>query len=169
MDWGLFIVQWLHVGLGVLWFGTVLYNATILVPAISRLPLAAQRQIGSAIGDQGFKVIPPVAVAVIILGILRGTVFGGRIRGLDDLATPYGITWFVALVFAIGAFVWSERVIRPSLGRMNAIPESEALGPDGAPTPKLIAAINDLKLNTILELGFFVVIFTCMILMRFGL
>jgi hypothetical protein len=169
MDWGVFIVQWLHVGLGVLWFGTVLYNATILIPAISRLPLGAQRQIGSAIGAQGFKVIPPVAVAVIILGILRGTVFGGRIRGLDDLATPYGITWLVALVFAVGAFWWAEWVIRPSLGRMNAIPESEALGPDGSPTPALVAATNDLKLKSILELGFFVVIFTCMILMRFGL
>ena len=61
MDWAQFIVQWLHVGLGVLWFGTVLYNATILIPAISRLPLGLQRQVGSAIGVQGFRVIRPAA------------------------------------------------------------------------------------------------------------
>ena len=168
MNWAQFVVQWLHVGLGVLWFGTVLYNAAILIPAISKLPLGMQRQIGSALGEQGFKVIPPVAIAVIVLGVLRGTVFG-PINSLEDLATAYGITWLVALAFAIIAFAWAERVIRPSLDRMNAIPEAAALGPDGTPSRALIAATDDLKRKTILELGFFVVIFSCMILMRFGL
>jgi hypothetical protein len=169
MDWGLFIVQWLHVGLGVLWFGTVLYNAVILIPAISTLQLGTQREIGRALGEQGFKVIPPVAAAVIVLGVLRGTVWG-PIDSLEALATTaYGITWLVALAFAIGAYVWAERVIRPSLERMNAIPVGEALGPDGLPTPALTQAIDAVKRNTILELGFFAVIFTCMILMRFGL
>jgi uncharacterized membrane protein len=168
MDWSTFVVQWLHVGLGVLWFGTVLYNAVILVPAISRLPLGDQRKIGSAIGEQAFKIIRPVAAAVILLGVLRGTVFG-PIDGLEDLTTAYGITWLVALAFALGAFLWAELMIGPSLQRMNAIPESEALAPDGTPSAALMSAIDTVKRNSILELGFFLVIFTCMILMRFGL
>ena len=168
MDWGRFVVQWLHVGLGVLWFGTVLYNATILIPAISRLDLGTQRRIGGAIGEQGFKVIRPVSAAVIVLGILRGTFFG-PIKSVEDLTTAYGITWLVGLAFAIGAYMWAERMIRPSLERMNAIPEAEALGPDGTPSPALAAAIAEVKRVTVLELGLFVVIFTCMILMRFGL
>jgi len=168
MNWGLFIVQWLHVGLGVLWFGTVLYNATILIPAISKLPLARQREIGRAIGEQGFKVIRPVAGAVILLGIIRGTLFG-PIKSLEALTTAYGITWMVGLAFAIGAHMWAERMIAPALERMNAIPEAQALGPDGAPSPALEAAIDDVKRKSVLELGFFLVIFTCMILMRFGL
>lgn len=168
MDWAQFIVQWLHVGLGVLWFGTVLYNATILIPAISRLPLGLQRQVGSAIGVQGFRVIRPVAGAVIVLGILRGTLFG-PIKSLEILATAYGITWLVGLAFAIGAYFWAERMIGPALERMNAIPEAEALAADGTPTPVLAAAITEVKQNSVLELGFFLVIFTCMILMRFGL
>jgi hypothetical protein len=52
---------------------------------------------------------------------------------------------------------------------MNAIPEAEALNADGTPTPALVAAVDDAKRNTVLELGLFAVIFTCMILMRFGL
>ena len=168
MNWGQFIIQWLHVGLGVLWFGTVLYNATILIPAISRLSLPRQREIGRAIGEQGFKVIRPVAGAVILLGIIRGTVFG-PINSLEDLTTAYGITWLVALAFAIGAYMWAERMVGPALERMNAIPEAEALGPDGTPSPALEATIAVVKRNSILELGFFLVIFTCMILMRFGL
>ncbi len=158
MNWGQFVVQWLHVGLGVLWFGTVLYNATILIPAISRLPL----------GEQGFKVIRPVAGAVILLGLIRGTLFG-PIKSLDMLTSAYGITWLVGLAFAIGAYVWAERMVGPALARMNAIPEAEALGPDGAPTPALESAVGVVKRNAVLELGFFAVIFTCMILMRFGL
>jgi len=125
MNWGQFIIQWLHVGLGVLWFGTVLYNATILIPAISRLSLPRQREIGRAIGEQGFKVIRPVAGAVILLGIIRGTFFG-PIKGFEDLTTAYGITWLVGLAFAIGAYMWAERMVGPALDRMNAIPEAEA-------------------------------------------
>ncbi|HEX7069021.1 MAG TPA: hypothetical protein VF295_12620, partial [Candidatus Limnocylindria bacterium] len=168
MDWGQFVIQWLHVGLGVLWFGTVLYNATILIPAISPLPLGRQREVAKLIGEQGFKVIRPVAAAVILLGIIRGTFFG-PIDSLEDLATAYGITWLVGLAFAIGAFMWAERVVGPALERMNAIPEAEALGPGGAPSPALDAAIAVVKRTAVLEIGFFVVIFTCMILMRFGL
>lgn len=168
MNWGQFIIQWLHVGLGVLWFGTVLYNATILIPAISRLSLPRQREIGRAIGEQGFKVIRPVAGAVILLGIIRGTFFG-PIKSFENLTTAYGITWLVGLAFAIGAYMWAERMVGPALDRMNAIPEAEALGPDGTPSPALEASIAVVKRNSILELGFFLVIFTCMILMRFGL
>jgi hypothetical protein len=168
MNWGQFVIQWLHVGLGVLWFGTVLYNATILIPAISRLSLPRQREIGQAIGEQGFKVIRPVAGAVILLGFLRGTVFG-QIQSLEALTTAYGITWLVGLAFAIGAYMWAERMVAPALEQMNAIPEAEALGPGGMPSPALEAAIAVVKRNSVLELGFFLVIFTCMILMRFGL
>jgi hypothetical protein len=168
MDWGTFIVQWLHVGFGIVWFGAALYNASILVPAISRLPLAEQRRIGSAIGEQAFKVLRPAAAAVIILGIIRGTVFG-QIDSVADLGTAYGITWLIALVVAIITFLWAELMIGPALARMNAVPEAEAIGPDGQPSPALAAAIGEVKRNTILELGFFLVIFTCMILMRFGL
>ena len=168
MDWGQFVVQWLHVGLGIVWFGTVLYTAIILIPAISRLPLSEQRRVGSLIGEQGFKVIRPVAGAVILLGLIRGTLFG-PIKSLDALTSAYGITWLVGLAFAVGAYFWAERMVAPALERMNAIPEAQALGPDGAPTPLLAAAVGVVKRNAVLELGFFAVIFTCMILMRFGL
>jgi uncharacterized membrane protein len=168
MDWAQFVVQWLHVLLGIVWFGVVLYNALILIPALNPMPVGRQREIGQAIGAQAFKVIRPVAMAVIALGIIRGTVFG-PIKGVDDLTTAYGITWLVALAFAIAAYFWGERMIGPALERMNAIPESEAVGPDGRPSPALVAALDRVKRVAVLELGIFFVIFTCMILMRFGL
>ena len=62
MSWAVFAVQWLHVILGVLWFGTVLYNAAILIPALQSLPLIKQREFGAAVARQGYKVIRPVAM-----------------------------------------------------------------------------------------------------------
>jgi hypothetical protein len=167
LDWAQFVVQWVHVLLGIIWFGTVLYNALILIPAVSTMPVERQREVGEAIGRQGFRVIRPVAMGVIAFGIIRGTVFGP----VDELGltSAYGLTWLVSLVFAIGAYVWGERVVGTAIERMNAIPVAEAVGPNGHPTPVLVTAIDRVKRVAVLELAFFFVIFTCMILMRFGL
>ena len=46
MDWPVFAVQWLHVLFAILWFGNTLSLATITIPAINRLPLVRQQEIG---------------------------------------------------------------------------------------------------------------------------
>jgi uncharacterized membrane protein len=164
MNWGQFAVQWSHVLLAILWFGNSLSLAAVVIPAISRLPLPRQREIGTELGRQGVRVFDVVAPAVIILGIVRGTFFG-PIKSADVLfGTAYGVTWLVALVVAILTFLWGRYVIGPTVARMNAVP----LAPDGTATPELDAAISRAKLVTVLELIGFLVIFTCMILMRFG-
>ena len=168
MDWVLFAVQWLHVILAMLWFGGVLYVDFVMIPAFNTLPLTTQRVVGSAVGLRGNKIIPTVAGLVILLGILRGTVFG-QIRSLEALGSAYGITWLVALVLAIGTFMFGLRVISPSLERLAAIGDAEALNPDGTASAKLTALLSTVKRNVLLELIGFVAIFTCMILMRFGL
>ena len=167
MDWLQFIVQWLHVFFGIFWFGAVLYGDFVLIPAITTLPLNAQRQISAAIGPRAERVIEPVAGLVIVLGIIRGTVFGS-IKSLDALTSTYGLTWLVALIAAVATFLWGTRVIVPAVRRLNAISEADAVGPDGAPTATFTAMIDQIKRVTLLELIGFFVIFTCMILMRFG-
>ena len=168
MDWVLFAVQWLHVILGVLWFGAVLYSDFILIPALNTLPLTTQKTIGAALGARANRILPPVAIAVLLLGIVRGTVFG-PIKSLEALATPYGITWLVALIVTIGTIVFAIRVLAPNLERLASIPDAEAFNADGSPSATLVALIARTKRITFLELGLFLVIFTCMILMRFGL
>ena len=95
MDWIVFGVQWLHVLLGIFWFGSTLYLDFVLIPALMTLPLGEQRRAGAAIGARAVPIFTGVAVAVIVLGILRGTVFG-QIKSLDALGTQYGVTWLVA-------------------------------------------------------------------------
>jgi uncharacterized membrane protein len=165
MDWLVFAVQWLHVLFAILWFGNSLSLATITIPAISRLPLVRQQEIGAQLGVQGTRVIDIVAPAVIILGILRGTVFG-PVRDAGALfGTAYGLTFLVALIVAIATFIWGRFVIVPATRALAAAP----VNPDGTATAELDAALARAKRVTVLELVGFLVVFTCMILMRFGL
>ena len=165
MDWLVFAVQWLHVLLAILWFGNSLSLAAVTIPAISRLPLVRQQEIGAALGERGVRVIDVVAPAVIILGFLRGTVFG-PVRDVGSLfGTAYGLTFLVALIVAIATFLWGRYVIVPATRVLAAAP----VNADGTPTPELDAALARAKRVTVLELIGFLVVFTCMILMRFGL
>ena len=167
MDWLTFIVQWLHVFLGIFWFGAVLYGDFILIPAIMTLPIKTQRELGGAIGPRAARIIEPVAGLVILLGIIRGTVFG-PVKTLEFLTTAYGLTWIVALIAAIATFLWGTRVIVPAVERLNAIGLDDVVSADGAPTAAFTTAIDRVKRVTLLELIGFFIIFSCMILMRFG-
>ena len=168
MDWLQFAVQWLHVLAAITWFGAVIYTDFILIPAITTLPPREQRMAGAAIGRQSVRVIMGAATAVIVLGILRGTVFG-QIKSFEALTTAYGLTWLVALVLSLVTYYWGLRVITPAVERFNAFDLEQATLPDGSPNPAMLALIADIKRKTLTELLFFFAIFTCMILMRFGL
>src|SRR4249920_525335 len=84
MDWTVVTVQWLHVLLGILWFGTVLSLDVIVIPAIGRLPIVAQREISSAVGARATPIFRVAVPAIIALGIIRGTVMG-PLKTLDDV------------------------------------------------------------------------------------
>jgi hypothetical protein len=167
MDWPTFVVQWLHVFLGIFWFGAVLYGDFILIPAITTLSIRTQREIGGAIGPRAARIIEPVAGLVILLGIIRGTVFG-PVKTLEFLTTAYGLTWIIALIAPIATFLWGKRVIVPAVERLNAISLDDVVTADGSPTPSFTTAIDRVKRVTLLELIGFFIIFSCMILMRFG-
>jgi len=165
MDWVVFGAQWLHILLGILWFGNSLALAAITIPAINRLPLLAQREIGSHLNFQGQRVFQVVAPLVIVLGFIRGT-FLGPIKSLEAVfGTAYGLTWLVALTTAVLTYLWGRFVIGGGIRAMEQAP----INPDGTASPQLEAATERVKRVASLELLGFLVVFTCMILMRFGL
>jgi uncharacterized membrane protein len=165
MDWAVVVVQWLHVLLGIFWFGNALVLDVIVIPAINRLPIVRQREISSYIGSRATPIFHVVVPSIIVLGFIRGTLLG-PIKSVDILlGTPYGLTWLTALGVTILTYLFGFFAIVPALRLMDAAP----VGPDGSPTPELTAAIGRVKRLVTLELLGFLVIFTCMILMRFGL
>jgi uncharacterized membrane protein len=167
VDWLQVIVQWLHVLAGITWFGAVIYGDFILIPAIMTLAPDVQRAAGGAVGARASRIIPGVAIAVIVLGFLRGTVWG-RIHDVNSLMTTYGYLWLTGLVLAIATFAFGKLVLEPAIGRLNAIDPANATLADGRPNPELVAAADALKRLGLIELVLFLVIFTCMILMRFN-
>jgi uncharacterized membrane protein len=156
MNWLQFAVQWLHVLLGILWFGYALSMYFLVSPALAELPEAQGRVTNARLGAIGARVFPFVAILVLLLGILRGTVFG-PINSLDFLfGTAYGWTWLVALLTTLGLLYTGARHIGPL---MEGIKD----------TSDYPAAAARIRRVTTIDLGLFFVVFTCMILMRFGL
>jgi uncharacterized membrane protein len=165
VNWVTFAVQWLHVLLGIIWFGYSLAMAIFVIPVISSLPIPVQRQIGARLGSRTEPILDVLVPTIVVLGVIRGTVLGPIRSVADAFTTAYGITWLVALVAAVVVYLWSRFVIIGAVRRLNATP----LTADGGPTPEMEAALSRAKQVTVLELLGFLVIFTCMILMRFGL
>ncbi|MCA1570375.1 MAG: hypothetical protein LC798_08685 [Chloroflexi bacterium] len=165
MNWLTFTVQWLHVLLGIVWFGYSLALAIFVIPAVSRLSIATQRQIGAVLGERAKPIIDVVAPSILVLGIIRGTLLG-PIDSIEDVfTTAYGLTWLLAIVVIVAVFLWGRFVIIGAVERLANAP----LTPEGGPTPELEIALAHAKRVTVLELVGFLVLFTLMILMRFGL
>ena len=70
----------------------------------------------------------------------------------------------MALAATIATWLFGLVVLVPAIRRMEGAP----LGPDGSATGELVAATDGVKRLVGIELLGFLVIFTCMILMRFG-
>jgi hypothetical protein len=165
LDWITIVVQWLHVVLGIVWFGYSLALAIFFIPAISRLPITTQQKIGAALAERATPIIDAIAPTIAVLGIIRGTLLGPIDSIGEVLTTGYGLTWLVALVTIAATYLWGRLVILGAITRLNAAPVSA----DGGPTPEMDAALTRAKQVTVVELLGFFIIFTCMILMRFGL
>ena len=165
MDWVVVVVQWLHVLLGIIWFGNSLVLALFVIPTLNTFAIPLQRDFGGRLGERTTSILDIIVPLIIVLGFLRGTVFGPIDSVADVFSTPYGITWLIGLVAAVATYLWGRLVIVPAVRRMN----SEPLAADGGASPELLRATDRVKRVVILELIGFFVIFTCMILMRFGL
>lgn len=167
--WGLIVIQWLHVFLGILWFGSTLYLDFVVIPAVMTLPLEQQRTVSKPLTQFSERVMIPTGILVILLGLLRGIVFG-PVQSLDFLfGTAYGITFLIAGLSALATFAWSQLVLTRAAKRLDTFPLAEVMLTDGKVALAFASQVQRVKRFALLELLGFFVIFTCMILMRFGL
>ena len=119
MDWVTFGVQWLHVLLGIVWFGYSLALAVFFIPAVSRLPITTQRQIGVALTERATPIIDVLAPVILFLGIIRGTLLGPIDSVADVFTTAYGLTWLVAALTLVAVFFWGRIVIVGAVARLK--------------------------------------------------
>jgi uncharacterized membrane protein len=153
------VVTWLHVLFGILWFGGTLYATFILGPAVMSLPAQSQLALFRSLMNRKAPLVFEVVGGItILLGIIRGTLLG-PVQTLDFLfGTAYGITWAIALLLGLGILAWSHFVSTPATEPMV---QAMAAG-DTAAARRAMPLL-------LVELAGFFGVFTCMILMRFGL
>jgi hypothetical protein len=156
MYWLLIALYALHVIAAIVWFGGGLTNVLITAPALQRASEGARAEVGFQIGALASKIYPLAATVTIVLGVVLA-VLGGRVTSLEGLASPYGITVAVALVLAVGVWLWGKFVIGPAMQRMQTAPPADRASLLGRAL-KFVA----------LEQVAFVAVFGCMVLMRFG-
>ena len=165
MNWGEFSVQWLHILFGTFWFGGALFANFVVVPALMALSAQPQQQFLKKLADSPAMLI--AASGTIVLGFLRGTVFGD-IKDVAALSTPYGIWWVIGLVAAVVTFAYGTWYLQPRANRLGADMAAAGAGMGGQLSPELAARMSRLKIIALLELVGFFVIFTTMILMHFA-
>ena len=94
------VIHWLHVFLGIFWFGTILYSRLVLGPVYRTLPpdvLADLRR--KMVTGNARRWTYTFSYGTVILGIIRGAVTGV----FTQLDTAYGLTYLAAL--AVGVFM----------------------------------------------------------------
>lgn len=158
MTWVLIVVHWLHVLGGIFWFGGVLFSGVIVAPALMSLQPQIAAGVFATTARRATAVSEVVGSITILLGIVRGTVLG-PVKSLDFLfGTAYGITWGVALLLGFGILAVGHFVMGPSTEPMAA---AIAAGDRAEMRRRSVPVV----VNVIAFFG----LFTCMILMRFGL
>jgi uncharacterized membrane protein len=161
MAWGTYIAEWIHILLGIFWFGSALYANLILAPVVMRLGPSVRRELLTGMLGRASVVLVWTGYLTVTAGFLRGTVFG-RIQSTDVLfGTRYGIVWLAALGVGIFLALWSHLVLSRSARKMLAVPQpATASGPPAAPRPDPMPRIVEM-------VGFFV-LFTLMIVLKFS-
>ncbi|HLW00915.1 MAG TPA: hypothetical protein VKT82_19805 [Ktedonobacterales bacterium] len=169
MVWVTYSIQWIHEFLGIFWFGGVLYLNFVVIPAITKQPLEQQRQISGTLSRLSDRLFKPISILVIIFGILRGTIWGPIQSWSFLFGTGYGWTFIVALLTTVGLVLWGTFVTGRSALKLNDYPVAEVAKGEGPVAAAYTAQLQRVKLFALLELLGFLVVFSCMVLLAFGM
>lgn len=152
------VVHWIHVFAGAFWFGGALFTEAVLGPALARSKPESVADIGPHLATLIGRVNTASGAVAILFGILLGTVFGPVQSVGDALGTPYGRTWIAALLLGIFLAVWGGAVVGRTAAQIPLALPGER--------PAIIRQV--LRLSRV-GIAVFVVVYTCMVLMRYGI
>jgi uncharacterized membrane protein len=142
MDILLILARLLHVGLGVFWAGTALFNAFFLAPAFQEAgPDGAK--VGAALMRRGMMTVLPVAAITTVLSgfYLYWRMSGG---GSGFMATRQGMTLGTGGLAATLALVLGLVVARPAMVNAAAVGQRAAQA-SGAERDALMAQAAALR------------------------
>jgi uncharacterized membrane protein len=150
------VVEWLHIVVGIAWVGAHVTLDFAVLPGLLRRPAAEAKAANEAIVAAAQPLFMS-GMLVVILGVVRGTLFG-PITSFDVLfGTAYGVAWLVALILTLGVGTWSGLWY----GRL--------LGPVWEGDLVRLDALRRIRMGTAITLTGFGIILACMVLLSAGL
>ncbi len=167
MAWVTVVVQWAHVALAILWVGIAVTVGVVLTPVSAALSLPEQRAFGLRLGKRVGPLFGIAGGGTMLLGILRGTVFG-PLHSLGAFTSMYGLTWIVALLLTVAVAILGGGPLGAGAERLYADDALWQAAPDGGLSSALAAAQQRLHVLARWELGGFAAILALMVLMAAG-
>jgi uncharacterized membrane protein len=153
----LLVTQWLHILMGIVWFGGYIFLDFVLWPTLLRMPVPQAKTASALISKFAGPIMASSGTLVVLLGIIRGTVLGPITSFRVLFTSVYGVTWLVALSVSILLIIWGagwhDRAVGP-------IWEGDGLSSGVA---------GRLRLGIIFEMTCFGLVLACMVLMGVGL
>ncbi|MFG6115626.1 hypothetical protein ACGTN9_10580 [Halobacillus sp. MO56] len=100
------VVLGVHILLGIIWAGGILFIGLGVFPAVAKMPVSTQRAILLHLMRHTHHLFTLSGGGVIITGILLGTVFGPLHSWEVIQTTTYGHLWLAALSSGTFALFW---------------------------------------------------------------
>lgn len=145
-------VQFAHIMFAISWFGSSIFINSVMIPAIRRLSPAATKEYLTAVGATSKVFFPVAGVGTVVLGIVRGFLFG------FSLDTAYGITFVIAAVLGVAVLLYGALVTGRNVQAMSVAPEG----------PEQRAALEHTASMGRIELAGFGILLILMVAMRFS-
>jgi hypothetical protein len=150
------IARYVHIILGITWFGGTVYRSLIVLPGLTSLTRTEGDHLLRVVQERHETWLLTVGCLVIGMGILLGTVVG-PIQTSDDLLSLYGLTWASSLLLGTALLIWEIFAVSPVTSALLNAPEAH-----------WIQYVYRVKLLCGIEAGGFGVLLVGMISMHFG-
>jgi uncharacterized membrane protein len=118
MDVTMVLLRLLHVGLGVFWVGTMIFNAAFLGPSVRDAGPDGAKVMAGIMQRRFMDIMPIVALITVLSGLWLYWKASGGLQPAYVHSAP-GITFAVGGVLGIIAYAVGITVVRPSM--MNAV------------------------------------------------
>jgi uncharacterized membrane protein len=156
MDPLLLILRLVHIGLGVFWVGTMIFNAFFLMPSMLEAGPDGMKVAAGLARRRFLDILPPVAGLTILSGLWLYWIASLGFQPAY-MRSSVGMTYGVGALAALIAFALGIAIMRPSMLKAAAVSqaaasaapedraaklaEAAALRQRGAETAKLVAVL----------------------------
>ena len=161
------LVQYLHVLSGVLWFGAGFYVTLVQLPALVTLPPAQRVPAIAALGPRQVRYIVRLAEITIGFGIFNAILTGRLARLGETLGSLWGWAILIGAILAIGLYVLLQTGVKPAVFRIVAVARATQHG-DVAGLAELPALAQRIRTLGFVQMGVGAIIVLLMVTARFS-